>query len=67
LTNVLNIHLKPIVIMLYKVSFLKVNTSTKCDFNTFLCVRVLCLCKFKRIPTRFKLLLKIQLTLMIAH
>jgi len=53
--------------MLYKGSFLKVNTSTRCVCRTFLCVRVLCfLCKFKRIPTSFKLLLNVQLTLMTA-
>jgi len=36
--------------MLYKVSFLKVNKSTRCDCSTF-CVCFVCLCKFKRIPT----------------
>jgi len=38
---VLNIHLKSIVITLYKGSFLKVNTSTKCDCTTSFCV---CVC-----------------------
>jgi len=35
------------------------NTSKRCRCSTY--------CEFKRIPTRFKLLLKVQLTLMTAH